>query len=59
MEPDGEQRVTGRAIVVASVVAVAAALIVVHVPYTIGLAAYPYYRGRNDDLPPDPLPPPR
>jgi hypothetical protein len=34
-------------LVIYSIVTIAAALIVVHVPYTIGLAAYPFYRARS------------
>jgi len=35
-------------LVIYSILTVAAALIVVHVPYTIGLAAYPFYRARTE-----------
>ncbi len=35
-------------LVIYSIATIAAALIVVHVPYTIGLAAYPYYRARSE-----------
>ncbi len=35
-------------LVIYSILAIAAALIVVHVPYTIGLTAYPFYRARNE-----------
>jgi hypothetical protein len=35
-------------LIIYSIVTIAAALIVVHVPYTIGLAAYPYYRARSE-----------
>jgi len=34
-------------LVIYSILTIAAALIVVHVPYTIGLAAYPFYRARS------------
>ncbi len=35
-------------VVIYSILSIAAALIVVHVPYTIGLTAYPLYRARNE-----------
>ena len=35
-------------LIIYSIATIAAALIVVHVPYTIGLAAYPYYRARSE-----------
>ncbi len=35
-------------LVIYSILSIAAALIVVHVPYTIGLTAYPLYRARNE-----------
>ncbi len=34
-------------LVIYSILTIATALIVVHVPYTIGLAAYPFYRARS------------